>query len=142
MLDDCRVAQIIEDKYEDEEFPGYEKVNISWEVMNRVLGKSAWKTALQNQKWVYLLADSCSGRMYVGSADGKDMILGRWQAYLKSGHGGNAELKTLNTDYIKANFRYSILDIFKSTVEDKLVVSRESWWKETLLTRKFGYNKN
>jgi hypothetical protein len=55
MLDECKVAQIIEGKYEDEEFPGYDKVNISWEVMKRVLGKSSWKTALQNQKGVYLI---------------------------------------------------------------------------------------
>ena len=142
MLDKCQVAQIIEDKYEDEEFPGYEKVNISWEVMKRVLGKSSWKTALQNQKGVYLITDVLSGKMYVGSAYGKNMILGRWQAYIKSGHGGNTKLKELKAEYIKTNFRYSILDIFKSTVEDKFIISRESWWKKTLMTRAFGYNKN
>jgi hypothetical protein len=76
MLDECTVAQIIEDKYEDEEFPGYEKVNISWEIMNRVLMKSSWKTALQNQKGVYLITDASNGKMYIGSAYGKDMLLG------------------------------------------------------------------
>ncbi len=142
MLDDCIVAQIIEDKYEDEEFPGYEKVNISWEVMNRVLKKSSWKTALQNQKGVYLISDSSTGKMYIGSAYGKDMLLGRWEAYLRNGHGGNDDLKKLEPKYIKENFRYSILDIFKSTVEDKFIIARESWWKETLMTRTFGYNRN
>lgn len=142
MLNDCTVAQIIEDKYEDEEFPGYEKVNISWAVMNRVLTKSSWKTALQNQKGVYLITDSSTGKMYVGSAYGKNMLLGRWEAYLRSGHGGNVELKELKPDYIKTNFRYSILDIFKSTVEDKFIIQRESWWKDTLMTRDYGYNKN
>ncbi len=140
MLDDCIVAQIIEDKYE--EFPGYEKVNISWEVMNRVLKKSSWKTALQNQKGVYLITDSLTGKMYIGSAYGKDMLLGRWEAYLKNGHGGNVELKELELKYIKENFRYSILDIFKSTVKDEFIIARESWWKETLMTRIFGYNRN
>ena len=142
MLNDCTVAQIIEDKYEDEEFPGYEKVNISWAVMNRVLNKSSWKTALQNQKGVYLITDSSTGKMYVGSAYGQNMLLGRWEAYLRSGHGGNVELKQLKPDYIKTNFRYSILDIFKSTVEDKLIIERERWWKDTLMTRYYGYNKN
>jgi len=142
MLKDCTVAQIIEDKYEDEEFPGYEKVNISWAVMNRVLKKSTWKTALQNQKGVYLITDSSTGKMYVGSAYGKNMLLGRWEAYLRSGHGGNAELKELKLEYIRVNFRYSILDIFKSTVEDKFIIQRESWWKNTLMTRDHGYNKN
>jgi hypothetical protein len=142
MLNDCTVTQIIEDKYEDEEFPGYEKANISWEVMNRVLKKSSWKSALQNQKGVYLITDSSTGKMYIGSAYGKDMLLGRWDAYLRNGHGGNVDLKELELKYIKENFRYSILDIFKSTVEDKFIIARESWWKETLMTRMFGYNRN
>lgn len=142
MLDDCIVAQVIEDKYEDEEFPGYEKVNISWEVMNRVLKKSSWKTALQNQKGVYLITDSSTGKMYVGSAYGKNMLLGRWEAYLRSGHSQNVDLKKLELKHIQENFHYSILDIFKSTVEDKFIIERESWWKGTLMTRVFGYNKN
>lgn len=55
---------------------------------------------------------------------------------------GNVDLKGLSLEHIKINFRYSILDIFKSTVDDKYIISRESWWKEILLSRKFGYNKN
>lgn len=142
MISDCNVTQIIEDKYEDEEFPGYEKVNISWGTMNRVLNKSSWKAALQNQKGVYLITDSYTGKMYVGSAYGQHMLFGRWQDYLRSCHGGNVDLRELKADYIKTNFRYSILDIFKSTVEDKFIIERESWWKGTLMTRNFGYNRN
>lgn len=142
LLDDCLVAQIIEDKYEDEEFPGYDNVNISWEIMYRVLKKSSWKTALQNQKGVYLITDSSNGKMYVGSAYGKNMLLGRWEAYLRTGNGGNSDLKVLDSEYIKDNFMFSILDIFKSTVEDKFIIARERWWKEILMTRTFGYNKN
>ena len=80
--------------------------------------------------------------MYVGSAYGQDMILGRWRNYVSNGHGGNIELKKIPFDYIKENFRYSTLDIFKSTIDDTVIIQRESWWKETLLTREFGYNKN
>ena len=72
------------------------------------------------------------------------MLLGRWKAYVKNGHGKNTELKNLDFEYIKRFFRYSILDIFKSTIDDKVIIQRESWWKETLMTRdkKFGYNDN
>ena len=70
------------------------------------------------------------------------MILGRWRNYIQNGHGGNKELKKISFDYIKNNFRYSILDIFKSTIDDETIIERESWWKDTLLTRKFGYNSN
>ena len=80
--------------------------------------------------------------MYVGSAYGEHMILGRWQSYIKTGNGGNIELKRLNFDYIKKNFKYSILDIFKSTIDDQMIIERENWWKEVLNTREFGYNKN
>ena len=80
--------------------------------------------------------------MYVGSAYGEHMILGRWQSYVNTYHGGNIGLKKLEIDHIKQNFRYSILDIFKSTIDDKIIIARESWWKTILQTRKFGYNEN
>ncbi len=45
-------------------------------------------------------------------------------------------------DYVKANFRYSILENYNSRVDDSVILERESWWKEVLQTRKFGYNSN
>jgi hypothetical protein len=29
-----------------------------------------------------------------------------------------------------------------SFTDDQIIINRESWWKEVLLTRKYGYNKN
>lgn len=52
VIDDCYVSQILPDTFDNDIFPGYEKVNISWYEMNRVLEKDNWKTALQNQKGV------------------------------------------------------------------------------------------
>ena len=83
-----------------------------------------------------------NGKMYVGSASGEDMIYGRWSTYIKNGHGGNAELRTLDFSHIKDNFYYSILDIYKSATPDEIILKRESWWKKTLQSRAFGYNKN
>ncbi|MFX6322755.1 GIY-YIG nuclease family protein, partial [Acinetobacter baumannii] len=57
-------------------------------------------------------------------------------------HGGNKGLVNLDLSYMEENFRFSILDIFKSTVDDNVIIQRESWWKETLQIRKFGYNLN
>ena len=142
VIDDCYVSQILPDTFDNDLFPGYEKINISWDEMKRVLEKDNWKTALQNQKGVYLLTDKSNGKMYVGSAYGENMILGRWRAYLANGHGGNVGLKKLTFDHIKQNFKYSILDIYKSTTDDQIIIDRESWWKEVLQTRKFGYNEN
>jgi hypothetical protein len=142
VMNDCEIAQILPDVFDNDIFPGYDKVNITWNELSRVITKDTWKTALRNQKGVYLITDTSNGKMYVGSAYGDDMILNRWKSYVKSGHGGNKELKVLDFEYIKDNFRYTILDIFKSTTDEKLIFERESWWKETLLSRKFGYNAN
>lgn len=142
VIDDCEIAQILPDVFDNDIFPGYDKVNVSWNELSRVITKDNWKTALRNQKGVYLITDVSNGKMYVGSAYGDEMILNRWKSYVKNGNGGNKELKTLKFDHIKQNFRFSILDIFKSTTESEIIIERESWWKETLLSRRFGYNAN
>ena len=149
-IEKLTVKTILEEPYNEmaEEFPGYENVNLSWSELNRVLKLKTWKTALKNQKGVYLITDTATNKRYVGSAYGENMILGRWSNYADNGHGGNLELKKLvaekGLDYVKDNFRYSILDIYKSTVDDETIIGRESWWKEILLTRNpsFGYNAN
>lgn len=142
VIDECHVSQLLPDTFDNDLFLGYEKVNISWNELKRVIEKDNWKTALRNQKGVYLLTDQSNGKMYVGSAYGEHMILGRWRAYVDCGHGGNIELKSLTFDHIKANFRYSILDIYKSTTDDLAIIERESWWKTVLQSRKYGYNSN
>ncbi len=149
-IEKLTVKTILEEPYNEiaEAFPGYENVNLSWEDLSRVLKLKTWRTALENQKGVYLITDTATNKRYVGSAYGDNMILGRWQDYAKNGHGGNKLLKELianeGLDYVKHNFRYSILDIYKSSVNDEIIIRRESWWKELLLTRnpEFGYNDN
>ena len=142
VIDDCEIAQILPDIFDNDIFPGYDKVNISWNELSRIITKDTWKTALQNQKGVYLITDTSNGKMYIGSAYGEEMILNRWKSYVKNGNGGNKELKNLEFNHIKENFRFSILDIYKSTTNSEIIIERESWWKETILSRKFGYNAN
>lgn len=138
----CEVSQLLPDTFDHDIFPGYDNVHVSWTELKRVLGKENWKTALQNQKGVYLITDSSNGMAYVGSAYGEEMIFGRWKAYTKTGHGGNSRLKQLSFGHIKKHFRYSILEIFKSTTNDGVIIEKENWWKEVLQTRRFGYNRN
>lgn len=141
-IGDFVLKEILPNLLDIDLFPGYEKVNISWHELNRVIEKDTWKTVLQNQKGVYLLTDISNGNKYVGSAYGENMILGRWISYVKTGHGGNTGLKRLTFEHIQNNFRYSILDIYKSTTDDQIIIDRENWWKEILQSRKFGYNEN
>ena len=142
VIDECRVQEILSDDFNNDVFPGYENVRLSWQDLSTVITKDNWSTALQNQKGIYLITDKLNGKMYVGSASGEQMLLGRWQTYVENGHGGNQGIRQLPFEYIKTNFEYSILDIFKSTTDEKLILRRERWWKDTLKTRDFGYNKN
>lgn len=142
VIDELQVSELLETKFNDDIFPGYENVNISWKRLEKIINNNSWKSALENQKGVYLITDKSSGKMYVGSAYGENMLHGRWSSYINNGHGGNKELKSIDFKNIKENFNYSILEIYKSTVEDKIIINRESWWKKTLMTRQYGYNSN
>lgn len=150
IIDTIGVKTILEQPYNElsEDFPGYDNIDLSWSDLRRVLKLKNWQTALENQKGVYLITDTATNKRYVGSAYGNEMLLGRWRSYAENGHGHNKELRALvveqGLDYVKNNFRYSILDIYKSTTDDETIIARESWWKEILLTRnpEFGYNAN
>ena len=142
LLDKMEVLELKREEVKVE-FPGYDNVNVTWRELESLIETPAWKTALENQKAVYLIVDTKTGKKYVGSACGDNMLLGRWRNYIANGHGGNKLLKPLDFEYIKENFKYSILEIFKSSVDDEIIRNRESFWKEVLLTRgEFGYNDN
>ena len=131
----------------EEQFPGYDKVCVSGADLQYLLQLPSWQTALANQKAVYLITDRKTGKHYVGSASGEEMLLGRWQSYVKNGHGGNAELRQVvqnyGINYIRENFYYSILDTFKSTTNPDVILARETWWKQALWSKApFGYNDN
>ena len=74
------------------------------------------------------------------------MLLQRWSNYVANGHGGNKELVELvereGFDFVKKHFQYAILENYNAKVEDRIILIRESWWKETLQTRVWGYNRN
>lgn len=140
VIDQCSVAQILDGEFNQDVFPGYDQVHISWRQLERVINNDAWKTALENQKVIYLITDKETGKLYVGSASGDKMLYGRWFAYVKTGKGGNKNFKDLDFEYIKKSFSYSILEIFKSTTPDEVILKREYWWQKTLCTKTHGYN--
>lgn len=149
ICDNLEVQQILPTIFDGDDFPGYDKVRLSYRQLESVLnrGKRDWIAALENQKAVYLITDKENGKMYVGSATSDyGMLLQRWRSYVANGHGGNKELIELvnekGYEYIKANFQYSILENYNAKVDDHIILERESWWKETLQTRKYGYNSN
>ena len=147
--DELEVLEILPNMFDGDEFPGYDRVRLSYTQLKAIIErkKKSWTAALENQKAVYLITDKNNGKLYVGSAtSGNGMLLARWSNYVDNGHGGNVELKKLvneqGLDYVKKNFQYSILENYNARIDDKVVLERESWWKETLKSRVFGYNEN
>ena len=147
--DELEVLEILPNMFDGDEFPGYDRVRLSYTQLKAIIErkKKSWIAALENQKAVYLITDKNNGKLYVGSATSDNgMLLARWSNYVDNGHGGNVELKKLvneqGLDYVKKNFQYSILENYNARIDDKVVLERESWWKETLQSRVFGYNEN
>ena len=149
VMDELEVVQILNEQYTGNEFPGDENVRLSYPLLKNIVDRQlpGWVDALRNQKAVYLITDTKTGKMYVGSATSQTgMLLQRWSSYAADGHGGNVELRELvkqqGFDYVKENFQYSILENYNARMDDGYILKRESWWKETLCTRTHGYNKN
>ena len=129
------------------EFPGYNRVLVSMRELRTIVSQqiTSWRSALSNVGGVYVIMDRKEGKQYVGSAYGEGGIWGRWTAYVATGHGGNQELKKLlnkRGDKHAENFQFSILEVCDLNSSDEIILSRESHWKDVLMTRVFGYNRN
>ncbi|MDY0143705.1 MAG: GIY-YIG nuclease family protein [Bacteroidales bacterium] len=147
--DKLEVIQILPTLFDGEDFPGYENVRLSYNQLEVIIdrNKRDWIASLENQKAVYLITDTNTGKFYVGSAYGDNgMLLQRWRNYAHNGHGGNVEFINLiqekSFEYVKKYFVYTILENYNARTDKNIILKRESWWKETLLTKQFGYNKN
>ena len=108
--------------------------------------KPDWKASLMAVKGVYLIVDMKNGKTYVGSAYGDAGIWSRLSCYVYTGHGWNDELvktiKEQGIDYALGNFKFSILEVCAFNTSDEMIIRRESHWKNVMLSRQFGYNKN
>ena len=149
IIDDLTVEELLPAPFRGFEFPGYDRICLSFEELATIVNGDypGYRNALMNQKAVYILTDKSNGKLYVGSATAQNgMLLTRWSNYVSNGHGGNVELKKLveekGFDYIKKNFQYSIIENYNSIIDDSHVLKLESYWKDVLQTRNFGYNKN
>jgi hypothetical protein len=128
-------------------FPGFDRVLVSHGELRDVIDDSryaAWRTALGSVQGIYLIADTSTGQLYVGKADGGERILGRWSQYARNGHGGNLALRQLGgLDPTHArHFQFSILRVFGPSVPTADVDEAESHYKRALLTREHGLNRN
>lgn len=143
------VKEVLRERYSGRRFPGYDEIDLAFAELETLVRneRADWRAPLEAAKGVYLITDTLTGKRYVGSAYGGEGIWSRWRAYVETGHGGNAELRTLIKDptleYCRANFRITLLENLTSRTADDLVIRRETFWKRVLLTRgEHGLNRN
>jgi hypothetical protein len=102
---------------------------------------NGWQQVLRSVKGVYLLVDTESGQQYVGSAKGTDSLLGRWMSYTDGGDGGDVGLRAAARTG-RRNYQVSVLEVVDENTPDDSIEAIESYWKNKLLTRRFGLNRN
>jgi len=123
------IHAILEDSILNQAMPDWRDCIWSWAELR--LLPNEWRQTLRQWRGIYYIFDKSDGKGYVGSAYGEDNILGRWEHYEASGHGGNALLRQRSA----TNFIFSILERVSPDMEPSDIVDRETNWKERLHTR-------
>lgn len=124
------------------DFVSYDQVQLSYPDLQKLIQDTdsniTWVNALTAVNGIYLIRHTIDGKLYVGSAYGKEGIFGRWKTYSRSGHGGNKFLKDITPQHME----FSILEVANGTMSADDVIERESRWKLRLGTRIHGLNDN
>ena len=142
-FDKMEVKEISEIPYSAVAFPGYKNIDFPFSTLKTVFDKDipSWRAAL-SVKGIYLITDTKTLKKYVGKADGKEGIWGRWSEYLNNGHGGDVDLKKLiqkeTLEYARKNYKFTLLEVVTGW-EEKNIDGRESYWKRVLMTE-FNHN--
>lgn len=142
------ISEIYAERMVVEEFKSYNYTSISKKTLDIIVQQDviSWKSALSAVCGVYLITDKAIGKLYVGSATGNGGFWQRWSQYSFDGHGGNIELRKLvkqkGIEYVNQNFQYSIIETVDNHTNEEDIRKRESYWKNVLLSRDFGYNSN
>lgn len=146
-VDHLHLAEILPERLKIAEFSGYKKINLSKAELDTIVrqGLESWRNALSSVAGIYLISDTISGKLYVGSATGEGGIWQRWVQYSETGHGGNVELiRLLDNEGLErvAAYRFSVLEVADPDASWEEILRRESHWKSILLTREHGLNVN
>lgn len=115
----------------------FDEVEFTWAELSIL--PQRWRAALEQWRGIYAIWDSTDAKTYIGSAYGNENILGRWERYGATGHGGNKLLRERNP----SAFRFTILQRLSPDMLQADVVRIENTWKTRLHTRApFGLNEN
>ena len=128
-------------------FPGYLDFILNFDELQTIVdspdSNREWNTMLSAVAGVYLIVDTVTGHQYIGSAYGKNGIIGRWKNYAKEGHGGNKRLQELLSEHgsnYAQKFSFTVLQTLPKSLTNKEVIWYENLWKNKLGSRAFGLN--
>lgn len=125
-------------------FGGLAGASLVMSELRIALQDAGWQQGLQGISAIYLITDERSGAHYIGSASGRQGLLGRWGNYAACGHGGNTRLMQLLAEHPgrELDFRFTVLEVLPADMPKRGVIQRESYWKVALGSRVFGLNLN
>lgn len=69
-------------------FPGFDSLLVSYDELQAVITDDRygqWRTALSSVQGIYVIADTLTGKLYAGKADGVERFLSRWSEGRKCG---------------------------------------------------------
>ncbi len=131
------VHAILEDSALVAKRPEWDEISLTWDQLHIL--PTTLRSALEQWRGIYYIFDDSDGKGYVGSAYGRDNLLGRWQNYAASGDGGNRLLQQRDPSH----FQFTILQLVSPVMEPEDVIKIESSWKDRLHTHtRHGLNAN
>jgi hypothetical protein len=145
-IDKLVVSEIRERRMRVEDFPGYNAIRLPYSLLCTMVRKNMpqWKAALSDVSGIYLVTDTHTGKLYVGSAHSGDTIWHQWVSFAIKGHADIKALRRLLSrevgDY-QSNFQFSILEICDMKTGKTYIQSRKEYWKAALGTVSHGYNE-
>lgn len=117
--------------------PPWYKIDFTWAELGIL--PQRMRAALEQWRGVYLIWDASDAKSYVGSAYGVSNILGRWESYAATGHGGNKHLRERDP----TSFRFTVLELVSPNMPSGEVIQLETSWKRRLHTASpQGLNEN
>ena len=107
-------------------------------IVNNPDSNKDWVVQLSSINGIYMILDSKSGDLYIGSANGQKGVFGRWEDYVKSKHGGNKKLIELieKDPLYYQNFEFSLLQPLPSNITQKEIVKIEYTYMKKFGTRR------
>jgi hypothetical protein len=130
------VDAILSESCLDKNIPDWRELTLSWQELSKI--PKSWESKISEWRSIYFIWDKRRNKGYVGSAYGRENLIGRWRHYASSGHGNNKLLRQSKPQ----DLVFSILERVSPDMESDEVIGLEASWKLRLGTREYGLNEN